>query len=241
MFGLSRSVSLFALLLALPLAASAKDVRLRDAGFEKQLPSEKGGWDLFGGTFTTDQARCGDWSMYNATGSGVVGSVQRLAALPGSQWGLTGYGLVSDPLTGDPAFGVIQVTFFDADGNDLGTVETAGTGVPAKTSGRIDSSTSAGTWTFLDTGRVTAPADAAFIEAFTLYVDFTGTTQGVYFDDLRLTAFKTDDDDDSSDDDSSDDDSSDDDSSDDDSSDDDDSDDRDRECRGDRGRRGDDR
>jgi hypothetical protein len=50
----------------------------------------------------------------------------------------------------------------------------------------LDGSTPANTWTLLDTGTATAPAGAAFIQAFTLYVDFSGNYQRVFFDDLNL-------------------------------------------------------
>jgi hypothetical protein len=99
---------------------------------------------------------------------------------------LTGYGLTPSPLLGDPAFGLVQVSFFDIFGNNLGTVETAGTGTPAKVSNLVDGSATPGEWIFLDTGIATAPAGTAYIQAFTLYVDFSGNIQGVYFDDLTL-------------------------------------------------------
>ena len=40
----------------------------------------------------------------------------------------------------------------------------------------------------LDTGIATAPEGAATVQAFTLYVDFSGSNvaQGVFFDDLVL-------------------------------------------------------
>jgi hypothetical protein len=68
----------------------------------------------------------------------------------------------------------------------LGTVETAGSGTPAKTSNPVDGTATPGEWLFLDTGIATAPAGTAYIQAFTIYVDFSGYVQGVYFDDLTL-------------------------------------------------------
>jgi hypothetical protein len=117
---------------------------------------------------------------------GVVGSFQQFPAAPGSRWQLTGSGLAPLPLQGAPAFGVLQVSFFDAQGRDLGTVETAGGPVPAKVSAQLDSSIAPGVWTRLDTGVATAPAGAAYVQAFTLYVDFSGYLQGVFYDDLRM-------------------------------------------------------
>ena len=111
---------------------------------------------------------------------------QQFPAAPGSQWQMTGYGLTPSPLLGAPAFGIIQVSFFDIFGNDLGTVETAGTGTRAKISNPVDGSATPGQWIFLDTGIATAPAGTAYIQAFTVYVDFSGNIQGVYFDDTNL-------------------------------------------------------
>lgn len=89
------------------------------------------------------------------------------------------------------------MSFFDADGNDLGTVETAGsTTSRAKTSNEVNNQTPVGEWILLDTGIATAPAGTATVQAFTLYVDFSGsnTAQGVYFDDVSLCALENDDD-----------------------------------------------
>ena len=182
---------------------------LRDAGFELQLAADDGGWTLFEQSkFSSDQARSGSHSMYNGGFSRTVayhpffvgtvsGSFQEFPADPGSQWRLTGYGAAATVLQGTPAFGIVQVSFFDAEGNDLGTVETAGSkSSRAKTSNEVNNQTPAGEWTFLDTGIATAPEGTASVQAFTLYVDFSGTdiTQGVYFDDLSLCTVKGDDD-----------------------------------------------
>jgi hypothetical protein len=91
-------------------------------------------------------------------------------------------------LLGTPAFGVVQVSFFDADGNDLGTVETVEASARAMTSNEVNNQSPVGEWIFLDTGTATAPEGTAAVQAFTIYVDFSGsnTAQGVYFDDLVL-------------------------------------------------------
>jgi hypothetical protein len=99
---------------------------------------------------------------------------------------MTGYGLTPAPLLGSPVFGLIQVTFSDIFGNDLGTVETEGNQFPAKTSNLVDSNATPGKWLFLDTGIATAPAGTAYIDVFTIYVEFSEYYQGVYFDDLNL-------------------------------------------------------
>jgi hypothetical protein len=159
---------------------------LIDPGFELQTPPSAGGWTTFSGFYSTDFAHTGNWSIFDVAFFSVPVTFQQFPAAPGSQWQMTGYGLTPSPLLGNPAFGLIQVTFFDIFGNNLGTVETAGTGTPAKTSNPVDGSATPGQWIFLDTGIATAPAGTAYIQAFTLYVDFSGNLQGVYFDDLTL-------------------------------------------------------
>ncbi len=182
---------------------------LKDAGFEEQLPGNEGGWTLFEESlFSDDQARSGSQSMFNGGFSrtvayhpyfvGVVsGSFQDFSAEPGSRWRLTGYGLMAAPLKGTPALGIVQISFFDADGKDLGTVETADTATKAKTSNEVNSQSPVGEWVFLDTGTATAPEGTVAVHAFTIYVDFSGANvaQGVYFDDLSLCSADDDEDD----------------------------------------------
>jgi hypothetical protein len=130
----------------------------------------------------------------------ISGSYQELPAEPGSRWRLTGYGMTPTPLKGAPAYGIVQVSFFDDDGNDLGTLETAKNGKhKAKTSNQLNAGSIAGEWILLDTGVATAPAKAAKIHAFTLFVDYSGSggSQGVYFDDMKLCALGAGDKDDS--------------------------------------------
>ncbi len=198
------TASLCALLVSPPQAARADaDNPLRDASFELKLAPDQGGWTLFDNSlFSTDEARSGRQSMFNWGFSRTVayppffigtasGSYQEFPAGPGSQWRLTGFGVTPTALEGTPAFGIVQVSFFDALGNDLGTVETADSNTPrAKTSNEVNNLTPVGEWIFLDTGIATAPAGTVTVQAFTLYVDFSGsnTSQGVYFDDLSLCA-----------------------------------------------------
>jgi len=198
------AASLFAVLVSPPQAARADGNNpLGDAGFELQLAPGKGGWVQFDNSlFSSDEARSGGQSMFNWGFSRTVayppfflgtasGSYQEFPANAGSRWRLTGFGLTPTTLQGTPAFGIVQVSFFDASGNDLGTVETADSNTPrAKTSNEVNNLTPVGEWTFLDTGIATAPAGTAAVHAFTLYVDFSGsnTSQGVYFDDLSLCA-----------------------------------------------------
>jgi hypothetical protein len=137
--------------------------------------------------FSSDYARTGQWSQFVSAFNNVTGSFEQFPAAPGSQWRLAGHGLaVPSPLLGVFSFGLVQVTFIDIFGNDLGTVETAGNTLPAKVSNLVDGTVPG--WNYLDTGTATAPEGAAYIQAFTLYIDFSGIPngQGVYFDDLNL-------------------------------------------------------
>ena len=182
--------------LAGPTANADEHNLLSDPGFEGE-----GAWTLFEvSSVTSDAARSGNQSMLNGAYSRTVsyppyfvgavsGAYQELPATPGSRWRLTGFGMTTTAIEGTPAFGVLQVSFFDAEGNDLGTVETAGNeDAKAKLSAEINNQTPAGEWVSLDTGIATAPDGAVAIQAFTLYVDYSGAnrSQGVHFDDLRL-------------------------------------------------------
>lgn len=202
----SATALLCALLLSLSQTVlAANDNLLKDASFELQLPADEGGWKLFDQSkFSTKIARSGNQSLFHwgfsrtvpfppfLTGN-VAGSYQEFPASPGSRWRLTGYGMAATALQGKPAFGIVQVSFFDSSGNDLGTVETADSKTPkAKTSNEVNNQTPAGEWVLLDTGVATAPAGSATVQAFTLYVDYSdsNTSQGVYFDDLSLCALE---------------------------------------------------
>ncbi len=194
---------LFAVLLAgTPCAAATDDNSLVDPGFEQRLKPANGGWRMFEiSMYSKNQARSGSWSMFNGGFSrsvpyhpyfvgNVSGAYQEIDANPGSRWRLVGYGLTPRPLEGGSSYGIIQLSFFDAEGNDLGTIETASGDTKALTSNRVDGKSPAGEWVRLDTGVATAPAGTKTVQAFTLYVDFSGAdvTQGVYFDDLILCA-----------------------------------------------------
>lgn len=190
-----------ALLVLAPQAALSDDHNLlKDASFEQRLAADDGGWDLFEvSLYSKNYARSGSQSMFNGGFSRTVayppyfignvsGAFQEIPAEPGSRWRLTGYGLMPTALEGSSPFGVLQLSFFDEDGEDLGTVETADSSTKAKLSSQIDDQSAVGEWVLLDTGIATAPEGTATVQAFTLFVDFAGKsmTQGVYFDDLAL-------------------------------------------------------
>ena len=207
---LYAAVLFAALLCAREAALADAHNLLEDASFE--LPADQSSWVLFQESLLSqDQARSGRQSMFNGGFSRTVsyhpyfvgnvsGSYQEFAAQPGSRWRLTGYGLTANALQGTPAFGIVQLSFFDADGKDLGTVETADSTTRAKTSNEVNNQTAAGEWVFLDTGIATAPVGTTAVQAFTIYVDYSGSniSQGVYFDDLTLCSLGDDEGNDSS-------------------------------------------
>ncbi len=191
-----------ALLVTAPLTGFAEDQNpLLDPGFETESAPKAGGWTMFGPSrFSAEYARQGNMSMLNGATSksvpyppyfigSVSGSFQEFAALPGSKWRLTGYGFTPRGLVGTPAFGVVQISFFDSSGRDLGTAETVDSKTAkAKLSDEINNQSPIGEWIPLDTGTATAPEGTASVQAFTIYVDYSGSNifQGVYFDDLNL-------------------------------------------------------
>ena len=198
LLGLLVTFGLFSVVQA---EAQSAENALRDAGFEEDLPAEAGGWTFFDGSrVSADHARSGRQSVYNWGFSRTVpappfltgrasGSYQEFPATAGSRWRLTGYGMTPAQIEGYPAFGILQISFFDAEGNDLGTVETEGdVSTRAKVSNEVNSLARVGEWLLLDTGVATAPAGTATVQAFTLFVDYSGSDipQGAHFDDLRL-------------------------------------------------------
>ena len=180
----ATSVMILALFAAISTLNLKAGNLLVDPGFENQTPAAQGGWLSFGGFFSLDYAHNGIRSMFVPTDFGVPGAFQQFPAAPGSKWQLTGYGLTASFLQG--SLGLIQFTFFDSSGHDLGTVETSGNQFPAKTSNPIDATSTPLVWTRLDTGIATAPAGTAYVQAFVIFINFTGIAQGVYFDDLDL-------------------------------------------------------
>ncbi len=193
---------LSALFAATPVTGLAEDQNpLKDPGFESETAAKDGGWDMFGPSrFSAEYSRQGNMSMLNGATSKSVpyppyfigtvsGSYQQLAAQPRSKWRLTGYGLTPRKLVGTPAFGLVQISFFDDRGRDLGTAETVDEKTPkAKLSEEINNQSRVAEWIELDTGIATAPEGTVAVQAFTIYVDYSGSNifQGVYFDDLNL-------------------------------------------------------
>jgi PEP-CTERM motif len=163
---------------------------LSDPGFESGtvVPNGSGGWDTFGdSSFSTVEAMTGVYSMFES-GSGnysVPGCVQFLASAPGLEYNLSGYGYITSALTG-ASEAEVQITFWsgaDGTGNNLGTVETS----PGNAFGSnpISSTSTMGTWIYLDTGTVEAPAGTESIAAYAIVLD--ANPSSAYFDNLDLT------------------------------------------------------
>lgn len=171
---------------------------LTNPGFESS--GGDSGWQQFQfSMLSKNYAHSGEQSIYHGGFSRSLayppyaigndsGAFQEFPAEVGSKWRLTGYALTPTKLLGSPAFGLIQISFFDAEGQDLGTVETKGKATRAKLSAEVNAGSPADEWIFLDTGIATAPKGTSLVRAFTLFVDHSGSaqSQGVYFDDLVL-------------------------------------------------------
>jgi hypothetical protein len=177
-------------LLLTPTAASAN--LLVDPGFESGTPVAGGigGWEPFNAAaFSTAQAYSGAYSMELLTTNNVPGAYQVIPASPGDVFTLTGWAMAPVALAGpEPAFGGIQISYFDDLGTDLGTVET-GPGTAAADFRGINQAGGdfvAGVWEELSV-TATAPAGTTKIQAFPIYIDFSGNTQGIYVDDMVLT------------------------------------------------------
>jgi hypothetical protein len=166
---------------------------LVDPGAEAQTVGVTGygGWTLFnGGVFANGPALSGAWSI-NLTGGGwaVPGAYQQFAASAGQQFTFSGFGLTPTPLLFPPAnnpgfpWTGLQISFFNAGGTDIGTVETGGAGAYATAASKIEVGEPAGVWTPL-TVTATAPVGTATIQVFAITLDSNPTTG--YFDDLDL-------------------------------------------------------
>jgi hypothetical protein len=169
------------------LPAATHALPLLDPGFESgtEVAGGIGGWDAFGAAaFSMSFAHSGSRSMALIGRNVVSGAFQELPASPGEVYTLTGFGLVPQALTAGNSFGGIQITFFNSVGTNLGTVETS----PGNARGDFSMTPSSPTnvWIPLSV-TATAPATTVAIQAFAIYIDFTGATQGIYADDLALT------------------------------------------------------
>lgn len=184
------------------LASSAHATNLIvDPSFELGTPAgpvNTGGWSYFNGAgVSTLAAHTGTHSVDVTDGGlGAAASVPgafevtNIGVIPGAQYILTGYGMLTAPMApagssnNGTAFAGIQATFFDSTGNNnLGTVETGANN--AKFSNHLDSTSPVGQWIALSTGVFTAPAGAVTLNSYAIAV-FPETTGNVLIDDLDL-------------------------------------------------------
>lgn len=166
-------------------SASATNL-LIDPSFELNTAASAGGWNIVNGSVRST----GAWQPPPATGGHAIrlppGTSTPLCfqgplnpnltnITAGTQFELTAYGLITNAITSGSAF--IQVAFFNANGVGVG---------PAMLSNRIDSNTppalitspsnipTNGTWIFLDTGVITAPAGTAYMDVYGISVNVVG-------------------------------------------------------------------
>jgi len=176
-------VSLLVLTMAAGLSAKASLSQnlLFDPGFESgtPVPGGVGGWNtVTNASFSKNYAHSGQWSMecYFVPSSFPGGdSVQSVAALPGAEYNLSGFGFTPATLSGQ-AFASLTLFFTDSNGSVLGNFYT---------SPPITSSSPVATWIPLSVSQVT-PANAANVVAEVILFNYS-LGDAVYFDDLSLT------------------------------------------------------
>ncbi len=171
---------------------------LTDPGFESGAPTQPnpivlpggagGGWAVFNGAgFSTAHPEAGLYSLQGLQGPGqawnfeaayqVVGGVSA-----GQQYTLTADYMTTTGLSYAGAF--IQLTFFNAAGADLGTVETGGSGAKANSY----QPAGANTW-YTGSVTATAPAGAAYVAPYLAFM-MNGSqvsTVDLYWDSANLT------------------------------------------------------
>jgi PEP-CTERM motif len=198
------SVACIAGALAFAVATSqAASNLLVDPGFESGAPGQPnpipipggagGGWAVFGGaTYSQAHPEFGSWGIQEMQGIGqawnfeapyqVIGGVSA-----GQKFTLTGDFMTTTGNSQAPGGYVpvvIQMTFFNASGTDLGTVETGGVGAKAVqyNMGALN------TWV---TGTVTAtaPAGAAYVGPYLAFMENGSQTAAdtLYWDNASLT------------------------------------------------------
>src|ERR1035438_2025647 len=171
----------------LALAASTTQARnlLNDPGFESGAPGQPnpiplpggagGGWAVFNGAgYSTAHPETGSWGIQEIQGIGqawnfegpyqVVGGVS-----PGQKYTLSADFMTTTGNSQTPGGYVpvvIQLTYFNAAGGDLGTVETGGAGALAVqyNMGALN------TW-FTGTVTATAPANAVYVAPYLAFME----------------------------------------------------------------------
>jgi hypothetical protein len=184
-------------IVAAALSLSVQANLLTDPGFESGAPSQPnpipipggvgGGWAVFNGaSFSAAAAETGSWGIQETEGIGQAwnfeapyqvttagaGGVYTLTADFMTPTGITSSGYV-------PA--VIQLTFFNAAGADIGTVETGGVGAKA------NQYNPTGLWQTASV-TATAPVGAAYVGSYLAFMEFGNQTQAdtLYWDNANL-------------------------------------------------------
>jgi hypothetical protein len=201
--GAIGSTACLAAALALTTSTTQAQNLLTDPGFESGAPAQPnpipvpggagGGWTVFNGaTYSTAHPETGLWSIQETEGVGaawnfeapyqVIGGVSA-----GQKFKLTADYMTTTGITEAPGGYVpvvIQLTFLNAAGADIGTVETGGAGANAV------QYTPAGlnTW-YTGIVSATAPASAVYVAPYLAFME-NGSQTGadtLYWDNASLT------------------------------------------------------
>ncbi len=179
----------------LVMSTTSKANLLVDPGFEQGLTAPNPptayaqGWSFANPTesFLTTGLALGGTNVLDLTAfNSVPLAFQSDPASPGQGFTMTGNILVPQTLASGTAFAIIQMDFFSGpqgSGTDLGTVETS----PGNAAGsaQITQSSPINTWLPVSV-TAHAPAGAQSVNAYALVVDFTGTSESYYYDNLVL-------------------------------------------------------
>jgi hypothetical protein len=201
--GAIGSTACLAAALAFTTSTTQAQNLLTDPGFESGAPGQPnpipipagvgGGWAVFNGaTYSTAHPETGLWSIQETEGAGVAWNFEAPYQVIGSVSAGQKYTLTADYMTttgiteapGGYVPAVIQLTFLNAAGGDIGTVETGGVGANAV------QYTPAGlnTW-YTGVVSATAPAGAAYVAPYLAFME-NGSQTGadtLYWDNASLT------------------------------------------------------
>lgn len=185
---------------ALALSASTSYANLlTDPGFESGAPGEPnpillpggagGGWAVFNGAaYSTAQPESGNYSLVESEGVNSAwnfeGGYQVIGGVTaGQSYTLTGDYMATTALsTYNPVY--IQLTFFNAAGTDVGTVQTGGVGAYAHQYGAASLST----W-YTASVTATAPATAVYVAPYLAMMEngANASAETIYWDNANMT------------------------------------------------------
>lgn len=174
---------------------------LTDPGFESGIPGQPnpiplpsgagGGWAVFNGAaYANAAAETGSWGLSAMEGIGSAWNFEAAYQVIGGVSAGQQYTLTADFMTptgiseapGGYVPAVIQLTYFDVSGTDIGTVETGGSGAYAA------QYMPTGAWQS-GTVTATAPAGAVYVAPYVAFMeDGTQTAPDMlYYDNATLT------------------------------------------------------